>query len=307
MMRSSVDIGSNTILLLAGEVSGHQLLKETANESEVTALGKDLDKNKAFHPVSMADSLEAFRKYKKILESLNLKTSDCLITATEASRVAQNAEEFYSQVKKDLGFAVTIISPAGEAYYSAKGAALDIQDDFAVIMDIGGASTELIKVQLKPFKILDFISMPIGSVRGTDWMATGSFLNNIEDIFEKYSNKLPLFETKTLCCVAGTMTAIANMYHDKKIFDEKVVHGTKLSHRELSQFIDRYKNLNNDIIASQFPFLGKRAKTIVAGSEIARLVSAKIKVQTLDVSTYGLRYGTLTEGGIKDEFIVKRF
>ncbi|MFZ4713109.1 MAG: hypothetical protein ACOYL6_05340 [Bacteriovoracaceae bacterium] len=307
MIRASIDIGSNTVLLLVAEVEGLLVKRELLNCSEVTALGKDLDKTHHFAQESMDESYKALLQYKNKLAEINVLPQDVLVTATEASRVAKNSSLFFQKIKQELGFGVTIISAQGEAHYSAMGAAIDLKGDQAVVMDIGGASTELIKVNLKPFQIIDFISMPIGSVRGTDWLKENIFDQKIEEVFERFKDKLPIFQTDTLCCVAGTLTSVANIYHDKKVFDEEAVHGTKLTVEDFSLLIKKYKALKPEELLARYPFLGKRSKTIVAGSYVGELVAKKIAVKTLEISTYGLRYGTLIEGSIHAKFIVKQY
>lgn len=307
MIRATIDIGSNSILLLAAEVVDGKIVTELLNLSEVTSLGKDLDKNKKFIQESMDDSFMALKKYADELSRFGILPKDVIVTATEASRVATNAPDFYSRVTKDLGFTITIISANGEAHYSAKGAALDLKNEETVIMDIGGASTELIKIQLKPFKLLKFISMPMGSVRGTDWIKQGDFDQKVEAIFASNDQELKEFHCATLCCVAGTMTSIGNMFHGKKIFEEEIVHGTKLSVEKLEALINSFSYASPEELSSKYPFLGKRAKSIVAGSKIGLKVARKIKCKGLEISTYGLRYGTLIEGEIQNEFIVGQF
>jgi exopolyphosphatase/pppGpp-phosphohydrolase len=57
-LRASIDIGSNSVLLLIGDMS-HGKLKEISKRSEITQLGKELDQNKSFNTDSMAATYEA--------------------------------------------------------------------------------------------------------------------------------------------------------------------------------------------------------------------------------------------------------
>lgn len=303
MKRASIDIGSNSILLLAAEVHEGKITQELINLSEVTSLGKDLDKNCKFIQSSMDDSFLALKKYKIELEKIGLNPADTFVTATEASRVATNSSEFFSLIKKELGFKVCIITADGEAHYSALGAAIDISEKHAVIMDIGGASTELIKIETTPFKVIEFISMPMGSVRGTDWIKNGLFELKIEEIFKNNEDKISHFKTDLLCCVAGTMTSFANMFLGKKSFEEAIVHGTRISQTQYEGFLNFFQTKQEEELRTLYPFLGKRARTIVAGAKIGLKIAQKINVKNLEVSTYGLRYGTIISGGIAHEFI----
>ena len=202
MKIASIDIGSNSILLLIAEVK-EESLEIIHRDQNVTALGRDLDKNKVFHNQSMQDSFEALSKYAKTILENDLKVEDTIVTATEASRVAGNSQDFFSKIKTEIGFDITTISGAGEAHYSAKGACLDVKDlDEVIIMDIGGASTELVKVQTNPFKVKTFVSLPIGSVRVTNWIEEGVLDESLDTIHSSYIDKIKDFKTNALVCVA---------------------------------------------------------------------------------------------------------
>ena len=74
MRRASIDIGSNSILLLAVELDEHGKIKEELlNESFITSLGKDLDITKKFHPDSMQATYDALKVYKELLDKIDFK------------------------------------------------------------------------------------------------------------------------------------------------------------------------------------------------------------------------------------------
>jgi len=111
LKRATIDIGSNTILLLAAELDSKKIVREVLNCSEVTALGKNLDKTKAFAQESMQESFRALTSYKQKLAEVGIEPQEVIVTATEASRVAQNSQDFFEKIKQEIGFGVTIISP----------------------------------------------------------------------------------------------------------------------------------------------------------------------------------------------------
>jgi exopolyphosphatase/guanosine-5'-triphosphate,3'-diphosphate pyrophosphatase len=122
MRRASIDIGSNSVLLLAVELDSKGMItKELLNESFITSLGKDLDATKKFHPDSMKATYEALCEYKKMLNKINYLIENVIVTATEASRVSTNSREFFKRIKDEIGFNIQIISSDGEAYYTALG------------------------------------------------------------------------------------------------------------------------------------------------------------------------------------------
>ncbi len=305
MKRASIDIGSNSVLLLAVEydTQNNRIIKEILNESAITSLGKDLDKTKEFHLESMEATLLALKSYKKLLETQHFRTEEVIVTATEASRVAKNATSFFKQVLDETGFKVHVITGKGEAYYTALGVVSSLvtsSEKTVIVMDIGGASTELIKIELNPFKILESISMPVGSVRATDWFNQGQLDEKLKEIFK---TNLETFQTKTLICVAGSMTALASMYLGQKIYEDQKIDGMELAFTSFADFASDLQKTNVENLLLLFPFLGKRAPMVACGSRVAVEIGKILNIKNIKISTRGLRYGTVFTGGIHEQYI----
>lgn len=304
MIRASIDIGSNSVLLLACEFNPvtNKIEKEILNLSYITSLGKDLDKTKQFHPESMKATYEALKDYKTQLEKISFDPSNVIVTATEASRVATNAPEFFQKIKNELGFNIIKISAKGEAHYTALGvvSAVDSASDI-VIMDMGGASTELILVQLHPFELKSTVSLPVGSVRATDWRTDGSFNKRIQEIlnpdFKEYA-------AKNLVCVAGSMTSLASMFLGHNEFKDKEIDGLTIKFESFKEFSRDLQKTNVENLLLLFPYLGKRAPMVAAASAVAEMIGEKLSIETMQISTRGLRYGVLIQGGIDERFII---
>lgn len=303
-VRASIDIGSNSVLLLVADVSDGKFM-ELAKRSEITALGRELDKNKAFHADSMKATYEAIKSYAEICDQFGVKREEILATATEASRIAQNALEFFNKIEAELGIKITVISAEAEAYYSSKGILFDTKfdTDLITIMDVGGASTELIKVNTKTFQVIDSISMPIGAVRSTQWLTDELFVQNLQKVFLDFRNGIDKFQTKNLFCVAGTVTSLGNMHLQNKEFVENDVHNLTMKTEDIDALFKKYANFKPAEFLELFPFLQKRSESIRGGLHLIYHVMHRLLVKEITISTYGLRYGTLLEGKIKEEFI----
>ena len=118
-----------------------------------------------FIPDPMEDTFCALKDYRKIVLGHGVEPAQTLVTATEAARIATNAKDFFREVEAALGFRIHIVTAEGEAYYTFRGVVCDGDDNTSVIMDIGGASTELIKVSGGVLERTT--SLPVGSVRAT--------------------------------------------------------------------------------------------------------------------------------------------
>lgn len=307
MIKASIDIGSNSILLLAAKLAPS--IEVILNESNVTGLGRDLDSNGEFLPVAMEESFEVLKSYTELLKDNDVDLSDVIVTATEASRVAKNADQFYQKVKAELGLSVQILTGEGEAFYSTQGILFDqnITDPVITIMDIGGASTELIRVEVGPKNILRSFSMPVGAVRMNNWRETNEIDDNLSKVLSDYSNDLEAVKTQTLYCVAGTMTSVGNIHLGNKSFIEESVNGHSMKTSEVEHMLQEYEGKSVEDLLALFPFLGKRAKTIYSGIILSTRILKSLNVEKIIISTYGLRYGTLISEGLEEQYVWKRF
>jgi len=303
-IRASIDIGSNSVLLLIADFT-HGKLQEVLKRSEITALGKELDKNKAFHISSMEATYNAIKSYAEDCDKHGVLRANIIATATEAARVAQNASDFFKKIEDELGVSINIITAEAEAYFSTKGILFDskFENEMITIMDIGGASTELIKVNTKTFQITESISMPIGAVRSTQWLEDQLFVQNLQKVFLDFRTELDKFQDKELYCIAGTVTSLGNMHLQHKEFVENEVHGLILKSEDVDTLFKKYSDFNPEKFQDLFPFLQKRANSIRGGLHLVYHVMHRLLVKDLVISTYGLRYGTILEGRIKKEFL----
>ena len=305
--RASIDIGSNSLLLLIADVNGGQL-KEIHKRTEVTGLGKNLDKLKAFMDETMATSMEVLISYAEDCKTHGVELSEVLVTATEAARVALNSENFFKEVKIKTGLDVKVINSAAEAYFSTKGILFNTEfdSDIVVIMDVGGASTELIKVNAKTFQILDTISMPIGSVRSSQALEDDVFVQKLQKVFLDFRQEIDNFQTHTLHCVAGTVTSLGNMHLKNKEFMEDEVHGLHMKTEDIDNIFKSHSDWSPEQFLVDYPFLQKRAGAIRGGLHLVYHLLHRLLVKEVIVSTYGLRYGTILEGHIKESQLYVR-
>ncbi|MCT4642630.1 MAG: hypothetical protein N4A33_10085 [Bacteriovoracaceae bacterium] len=303
-LRASIDIGSNSILLLIGKFIGDKF-EQLYSDSIVTSLGYKLDELGHFHEESMRNSMEVFLNYRKKCDEFGVEPNNIIATATEASRVASNAKDFFDSVYENTQIEVTIITSDAEAYYSANGILFDRNESTPkeiFVMDIGGASSEIIHLNTKNIEIKNDFSFPMGAVRATNWNENKVLEQNIERIYNDFKKNIDISQTKILHCVAGTMTSVANLFINHQQFDEVKVNGYELSVKDIKDIYKDISGLNAQSILEKYPFLKKRSKTIVGGIYVALKIFDWLGVEDVIISTYGLRYGTIREGFIKDEY-----
>ncbi len=306
-MKASIDIGSNSVLLVVGEFQSGKFF-ESLDLAQVTGLGKGIDKTGELSKESMDKTFKVLSDFKERLKKFEIASKEVMVTATEASRVAKNSREYFTKVEKDLGFKVKILNPLGEAYFASKGVELgsfDARPTNNTMMDLGGASTELIKFQSRPYSFGDYLSLPVGSVRGTEWIAEGMFEKNFKDLDDKFLEKLKKFETEEIIGMAGTITTLAAMMLELPVYNDKKVHDKIFEFEFFKDFVRRLDKMDIMKIQKEFPVVGERFSTIYGGAKVALEILKRLKVKKLFISTFGLRHGLLTVDTINDKYLAK--
>jgi len=283
--RASIDIGSNTVVFLFAH--NKKILKRG---QFITSLGLDLDKHKKFSDTPMAETMKALKEICTLAKSYNILPEEIIATATEASRVATNGEEFYQKVVDQLGLRVEIIDSDQEAYYSARGVCFDHGRVSFICLDIGGASTEFIKKSTSP-ESFESISLPIGSVRLMNWKKEGVDKENIAQVLKSFD--FNSFISKEIIGVAGTMTSICMMVNKINPFKDSEVNGAKITKSEIEKVYAEIKNLSQSDLLKLYPHLGKRSRVIKEGLEIVMIAMNKTQAEIIEISTRGVCFGTI--------------
>jgi len=301
MIRSSVDIGTNSVLLLVadGKENGITVLYE---DQHVPRLGKNVDKDRTLHPDSQKRVISVLKTFQEKLENdfPELKEQP-IVTATSAVRDASNRDEFLNAVKRELGWKIRILSGDEEAETTYAGAVSVLDTEIInqpVIIDIGGGSTEFAAGEGLLYK--SGISLNMGSVRFTErYFHTDPPLNSeilsARNAIEQELGKLDtIYSYGTLIGVAGTVTSIAAIELGLDDYVSDKLNGYMLSRNTVSNFIQEFSEMKSEAIEVKYsPFLRGRGEVILAGILILDEFMKMTDRDELMISTGGIRHGML--------------
>jgi exopolyphosphatase/guanosine-5'-triphosphate,3'-diphosphate pyrophosphatase len=161
MRKAVIDLGTNTFNLLIAEVNGRGL-DIIHSEKEGVALGMGGINKNVLAPDAFERGIDTLTRFKKVCEEFGV--NEIRGIGTSALRDASNSGQFIDQVQQNLGIKIDIVSGHKEAeliYHGVKWT-YDFTEP-AVIMDIGGGSTEFIFADANG--INDLISLNIGVSR----------------------------------------------------------------------------------------------------------------------------------------------
>lgn len=159
----AIDIGSNAIRLVLGEVDHHGDIRVLKKIREPVRLGKDVFSSGSISPKTMERAIAAFVKFAGLLKSH--RTVAVRAVATSALREAKNREAFVSEVASASGMKIDIIDGIEEArlVYMAVSRRMDLNGQTALLIDIGGGSVEM-TISINN-SVRDTQTFPLGTVR----------------------------------------------------------------------------------------------------------------------------------------------
>lgn len=138
-----IDLGTNTFNLLIAEILPNKTYRVVFNTKIAVSMGSGGMVKKLLSQEAMKRGIEALVQYQQKIEEYEIK--NVYAFATSAIREATNGTDFVKQARS-VGIEVNVISGDKEAELIYKGVqlALEIGERPALIMDIGGGSTEFI-------------------------------------------------------------------------------------------------------------------------------------------------------------------
>lgn len=298
-----IDIGTNTFNLLIASKSNRRLSLDLVLK-EFVFLGQGGINKNIIQREALLRGLGAMKKFKEIADKHGVKK--IIAVATSAVRNAQNGNDFVGMVKSLTGIEVTVINGNTEADYIYKGAreATNFGEQPALLMDVGGGSTEFI----------------ICDKYGTHWKK--SIEVGASRLFEKFHNSDPItteeihaihehleseislviqkaeeFEVETLIGSSGSFTSFAKIVANRIEEAEKLV---KTSDYDFD--IAAFYELNEEILAStleeRFSIPGlikERAPMLVVGTVLVCFVLERLNIKNFKLARYALKEGVATE------------
>jgi exopolyphosphatase/guanosine-5'-triphosphate,3'-diphosphate pyrophosphatase len=296
---ASIDIGTNSVLLLVAERGADGRFSAVLERAEITRLGRGVDKSRTLAAEAIEDTLRVLESY--TAEARTLGAQAIAATATSAARDASNGADFLRAVDERTGVKVEIISGEEEARLSFASAWADFRSEGPlVVLDIGGGSTEFIYGDIAG-EVSFRRSFDVGSVRLTErWITSDP--PSAEDrakITAHLDQTFALLPDPPvgahLVGVAGTVTTICAVARAIDPYDPAQVHGARLKATEISATLDRLCAMP---LAERRALPGlqpKRADVIPAGALILEAAARRLGANEVRVSDRGLRWGLLVD------------
>jgi exopolyphosphatase/guanosine-5'-triphosphate,3'-diphosphate pyrophosphatase len=308
----ALDLGTNNcrLLIATPQPGGFRVIEAY---SRIVRLGEGLTASGRLSEAAMERAMAALKVSAEKLRRRRVVRLRAI--ATQACRMAENGQAFIDQVFAETGLRLQIIAPQEEARLSVAGCLnlIDRSSDAALVVDVGGGSTELSWVDLKgappagmpPLRA--WLSVPIGVVTLAERfpegdMATESwFRAMVETVkaeigaFRRADGLREVFDADRahLIGTSGAITSLAGLHLNLPRYDRNRVDGIWMTRDECEIAAGRLLVLNARERADQ-PCIGPdRADLVLAGAAILQAVQELWPCSRVRVADRGLREGIL--------------
>jgi exopolyphosphatase/guanosine-5'-triphosphate,3'-diphosphate pyrophosphatase len=299
-----IDLGSNTSRLIIMEYTPGEAFQLIDQLRERVRLSAGMGAENILRPEPMERTLQLLKIFRKLCEAHS--TDTIVATATSATRDARNQAEFLDRVQKEAGLTLRVLSGDEEAYYGYLGAINSLSFQNGLVIDIGGGSLELGRVQDRQLK--ETASLPLGAVRLTETFIRSDPPKRMDmRLLDRYINallsSLAWLKTKsggTLVGLGGTARTLAKIDQKRRRYPLDRVHGYTVSLASIESILHDLENMSVSQREKVPGLSTDRADVIIGGTIALTRLMHLAGYHEMQVCVQGLREGLFYEQFTKD-------
>jgi exopolyphosphatase/guanosine-5'-triphosphate,3'-diphosphate pyrophosphatase len=306
---AALDLGTNNCRLLIACPSGDSF-RVVDSFSRIIRLGEGISVtgsiseaaiDRAIAALSICSDKIRYRKARRLR-----------LIATEACRAAANADQFRQRVATETGIRLEVIDRETEATLAVIGCSplLDPRGRGAILFDIGGGSTELVRIERDPDdpnsvpRIKAWMSIPLGVVTlaehfGGKDVTPESYARMVEEVAQHIA---PFADEQGkdlrdmhMLGTSGTVTTLAGVFLNLTRYDRRRIDGIWMNNSDVTAVIQRLLAMSYQERASNNCISIERADLVLAGCAILDAIRDAFPLPRLRVADRGLREGMLVE------------
>jgi exopolyphosphatase / guanosine-5'-triphosphate,3'-diphosphate pyrophosphatase len=303
--RAVIDVGTNSVKLLVGDVAGDSLTP-VSETSKQTRLGAGFYPARRLQASAIAATAEAAKEFSEAAKKLGAKS--LRIIGTSAARDAENGLELAQAIRQSCGVKLEFISGDKEAEWVFRGVTSDpkLAKSPVLILDVGGGSTEFIVGENGVPQFRD--SYSLGTVRLLEQLRPSDppglrALIACRTCLREFLKQqvVPLLRPALGSCLhpvqlvgtGGTSTLLARIQGRLSDYDREKIESTPVRLETIREQLESQWQMT---LADRQKIVGlppNRADVILTGIAIYEAIMEQLGFDKLTVSTRVLRYWAL--------------
>ena len=306
---AALDLGTNNCRLLIACPSGDSF-RVVDSFSRIIRLGEGISATGCISEAAIERAVAALSICRDKIQTR--KARRLRLIATEACRAASNADCFRDRVEAETGIRLEVIDRETEASLAVIGCSplLDPGGRGAILFDIGGGSTELVRIERDPGskpcepRIKGWMSIPLGVVtlaehHGGRDVTKESYARMVEEVARhiapfaaEHGGDL---DGMHLLGTSGTVTTLVGIHLNLARYDRRRIDGVWMEDAGVTTTINRLLGMNYQQRANNNCISVERADLVLAGCAILDAIRQAFPLPRLRVADRGLREGMLVE------------
>ncbi len=297
MTVASIDIGSNTVLMLLAEISNGEIIP-IKDLQRIPRISAGLLPGGKITEASQVRLMNILTEYNSLI-----KTSNCsriIISATSAFRKAANSGDLKKKIEDQFNTEVKILSGNEEAELAFLGTIeYGTKQKHRLVIDIGGGSTEVIyghntEIDYRRSFDTGVVSLSEKYFSGhkpenTELSAAEHYIRSVLGVLPEYG-----YTPGNVVALAGTPVALACLHVGISDYNENRVEASVLSYEDISALKRYLAGYSPTDLLNKHPIiLRDRQDLILSGTCILLIIMELLNIDKVIVSTKGVRYGAL--------------
>jgi exopolyphosphatase / guanosine-5'-triphosphate,3'-diphosphate pyrophosphatase len=287
MLAAVIDIGSNSVRLVLYQYSGHHA-QPVFNDKVACGLGRGLVKGRVLDPSTKEHARLTIRRFRQLLDARKPKMVK--VVATAAIRESEDGAVFAKELEGILGHPIDILSGKQEAVYAAKGVAASAYLPEGLVVDLGGGSMELARINAAG-TVIPECSIPKGALGfADDYTKEGErkLEGHLKDLLTACSRDA----TDTIYAVGGSFRAIAGHHMKRHDYPLHIIHDYALERTALTDLLE---DMQNDVKKGTklAGVEGRRMEAMIPACIILLSLMKHVKAGCVIFSSAGIREGAL--------------
>jgi exopolyphosphatase/guanosine-5'-triphosphate,3'-diphosphate pyrophosphatase len=306
---AALDLGTNNCRLLIACPTGDGF-RVVDSFSRIIRLGEGISATGSISDAAIERAIAALSICSDKIR--HRKARRLRLIATEACRAAANADSFRDRVATETGIKLEVIDRETEATLAVIGCSplLDPKGRGAILFDIGGGSSELVRIERNPEEpngapcIKAWMSIPLGVVSiaekfgGRD-VTRESYARMVAEVAQHIAPFAADHGTDLrdmhLLGTSGTVTTLAGVYLNLARYDRRRIDGIWMNNSDVTVVIEKLLGMSYQERVHNNCISVERADLVLAGCAILDAIRNAFPVPRLRVADRGLREGMLVE------------